>query len=82
MNIIKNNEVLNNLLNKISMLYENEVLEVKHYNKIISLSKTQILLKDIIINGVDIKVIYIDKYLIKLCGNITSIEKRGNINET
>lgn len=80
MNIIKKNEVLNPLFNNTKIFFENDVIEITHYKKIKLISLTEIQLKEIIICGQNLKVIFIDKYLIRISGNI-DIVKRGIINE-
>lgn len=76
LNLIKHNEVLSPLLNKTKIFYEENILEITHYSKILIINNTEISLRNIIVLGTDLKVIYIDKYLIRISGNI-EVVKRG-----
>lgn len=80
MNTIKNNVVLKPLFNETKIFYENNNLEITLYNKIYEINEKEIILEKITIIGNQLKVIYIDKYLIRIHGNI-DIVKRGNYNE-
>lgn len=77
MNIIKN-DITKNLIKKITILYESDSLEISMYKKILSFNDKEIILNDVIIEGDNLKITYIDKYLIKVSGKITLV-KRGEI---
>ncbi len=76
MNLIKSNEVTQNLFNSLKINYYNNILEIAMYNKLLSFTNEEVLLNDISIYGENLKVIYIDKFIIKVKGKITLV--KGN----
>lgn len=74
MNILKSNPVTQNLVNSIRIIYYNNSLEISMYNKILSFDDKEIALSNICIQGENLKIIYIDKYLIKVTGKINLIK--------
>ncbi len=74
MNVIKNNPVTQNLINSLKIVYYNNSLEIQCYNKILSFDDKEILLSNISILGENLKIVYIDKYLIKVNGKINLIK--------
>lgn len=70
MNIIRKNEITRNLLNELKIIYENKILEITNYNKIIFFDDKEIKLTTITIKGNNLKIIYIDKYQMRVSGTI------------
>ncbi|MFI3252058.1 MAG: YabP/YqfC family sporulation protein [bacterium] len=80
MNIIRNNEITKNLLNDLKVTYQNNLIEITNYNKILIFDDKEIVLKNIVIQGENLKIIYIDKYQVKVNGTIHLV--KGDINES
>ncbi len=78
MNLIKTNDITKNLFKELKIIYENKLLQIECYDKILFFDNEKIILKEIIIYGKDLKIIYIDKYSIKVSGIITLVERVDN----
>lgn len=77
MNIIRNNSITKELLSELKINYENNLLAITNYHKIITFDDKEIKLKHLTIKGNFLKIIYIDKYQIKVNGKIHLV--RGDV---
>lgn len=78
--LLKRNEVLQEFVGEIKIIYQAQVLEIINYRKLFSIYEKEVILDGITIKGNEMKVIYQDPVKIKIRGNIESVikgEKNG-----
>lgn len=74
MNLIKGNEVASNLFNDLKVTYCNNILEIINYTKLLSFDDSSIVLSKLSVEGENLRIVFIDKYLIRVNGKITLIK--------
>ena len=73
--ILKKTKIEKEYLGIRKIVYEDGVVTVINYNDLISINSNLIDLKDLVIKGEELKVIYQDPVRIKLKGNIKEVLK-------
>lgn len=61
--------------------WEDDILSMEHYKELCMISSIAIQTKNYAVSGKELKIIFLDQYLLKISGTIEKVERRGTEHE-